>query len=168
MRAEPIDTDLGAFMARFSPRGLARLDFPSKRRRPGIADRSGPAAETRVREDWIGLTRNALAAVLAGQKPKAFPPLDWSEATEFQRRVWRALRRIPPGQTRTYAQVASALGKAGAARAVGNACGANPIPLLVPCHRVTAAGGGLGGFSGGLRWKRRLLEIEGVTQLRTA
>jgi O-6-methylguanine DNA methyltransferase len=80
-------------------------------------------------------------------------------ATDFQRLVWRQLTKIPPGRVMTYAQVAAAIGKPRAARAVGNACAANPTPLAVPCHRVVA-GSGLGGFSGGLAWKRKLLEIE--------
>jgi len=83
--------------------------------------------------------------------------------TPFQRAVWAAARAIPPGETRTYRQIADAVGRPGAARAVGQALGANPVPLLVPCHRVLAAGGGLGGFSGGLGLKARLLALEGVT-----
>jgi O-6-methylguanine DNA methyltransferase len=70
--------------------------------------------------------------------------------------------RITPGQTKTYEQIATEVGKADATRATGAACGANPIPVLVPCHRVVAANGKLGGFSGGLEWKRRLLGREGV------
>jgi O-6-methylguanine DNA methyltransferase len=70
--------------------------------------------------------------------------------------------RIAPGQTKTYAQIAAEVGKPDATRATGTACGANPIPVLVPCHRVVAANGKLGGFSGGLEWKRRLLGREGV------
>lgn len=89
-------------------------------------------------------------------------PLDWSDATEFQRRVWSALREIPYGETLTYGDLARRIGWPGAARAVGGAVGANPIPLIVPCHRVVA-GGGLGGYSapGGAAVKRRLLDFEG-------
>ncbi|MDH5527272.1 MAG: methylated-DNA--[protein]-cysteine S-methyltransferase [Nitrospirota bacterium] len=86
-------------------------------------------------------------------------PLD-IDGTPFQMAVWCAAAQIPRGQTRTYAQVAEAVGSPGAARAVGQALGANPVPLLVPCHRVVAAGGGLGGFTGGLDLKRRLLALE--------
>jgi len=98
--------------------------------------------------------------VLAGKPPGRLPPLDLSAGTDFQRAVWEALRRIPPGQTRGYGEVAGEIGSPRAARAVGQACGANPIPLLIPCHRVLAAGGKLGGFSGGLDWKRLLLKRE--------
>lgn len=80
--------------------------------------------------------------------------------TEFQRRVWRELRRIPYGETATYGEIARRIGRPGAARAVGAANGGNPIPIVVPCHRVVAAGGKLGGYGGGLSLKRRLLELE--------
>ena len=76
--------------------------------------------------------------------------------------MWRALRKIALGRTWSYAQVAQAIGNPKAVRAVGGACGANPIPVFVPCHRVLAANSGLGGFSGGLNWKRALLKREGI------
>ena len=82
--------------------------------------------------------------------------------TEFQLRVWRELERIPYGETRSYRQVASAIGPPDAVRAVGAANGANPIPIVVPCHRVIGASGKLVGYGGGLELKRRLLELEGV------
>ncbi len=81
----------------------------------------------------------------------------------FSTRVWRQLRRIPYGQVRTYGGIARVLRKPRAARAVGQACGRNPVPLLVPCHRVVAADRRLGGFSGGLDVKRKLLDMEGVS-----
>jgi O-6-methylguanine DNA methyltransferase len=87
--------------------------------------------------------------------------LDLASGTPFQQAVWSALRRIAPGATRSYADIARVVGSPGAARAVGQACGANPIPLLVPCHRVVASGGKLGGFSAGLAWKQKLLAREG-------
>lgn len=80
----------------------------------------------------------------------------------FYTRVWRRLRRIPHGQVRTYGAIAKALRRPGAARAVGQACGRNPLPLLYPCHRVVAADLSLGGFAGGLEMKRTLLELEGA------
>jgi methylated-DNA-[protein]-cysteine S-methyltransferase len=82
--------------------------------------------------------------------------------TPFQRAVWEAIRSIPHGSTISYAELAQRVGRPGAARAVGQAVGANPIPLLIPCHRVVGAGGGLGGFGGGLPMKRTLLRQEGV------
>lgn len=81
----------------------------------------------------------------------------------FTARVWHEIRKIPRGEVRSYSRIAKALRRPGAARAVGQACGKNPVPLLIPCHRVVAADGTLGGFTGDLRVKRRLLELEGAT-----
>ena len=82
--------------------------------------------------------------------------------TDFQHKVWREMVKIPSGRVTTYGALAKKIGKAGAARAVGTACGANPVAYLVPCHRVVAANGGLGGFSGGLDVKKALLKTEGA------
>lgn len=80
--------------------------------------------------------------------------------TEFERKVWRALRQIPYGETRTYKWLAGVIGKPAASRAVGNALGKNPIPIIFPCHRVIESDGSIGGYSSGIEIKRRLLEIE--------
>jgi methylated-DNA-[protein]-cysteine S-methyltransferase len=94
-------------------------------------------------------------------RPVPFPdPLDLSGATAFRRAVWEATRAIPFGRTKSYRQVAEAIGKPGAARAVGQALGDNHLPIIIPCHRVVASDGGLGGYTGGLDFKRRLLSLE--------
>jgi methylated-DNA-[protein]-cysteine S-methyltransferase len=111
--------------------------------------------------DALAAARTFVEASLAGRAARC-PPLAFAEGTAFQKSVWRALRRLRPGETATYGQIAAALGRPGSARAVGSACGRNPLPLFVPCHRVTGAGGSLGGFSGGLAWKRLLLALEGA------
>jgi O-6-methylguanine DNA methyltransferase len=157
-----IRTSEGLFTAFFSERGLARLDFPGPRGQATRADRNG-ASDSLQQRRWQKLTTRALERALAGRRPGALPPLDWAGHTGFQQQVWRALLGLRPGETKTYAQIAAELGKPLAARATGGACGANPIPVLVPCHRVLAANGRLGGFSGGLDWKRRLLAREGVS-----
>ncbi len=91
----------------------------------------------------------------------AFPDeLDLSDATPFQRRVWEITRLIPYGDTRSYIWVAEQIGKPGAARAVGQALARNPLPIIIPCHRVVNVDGRLGGFSGGLEMKRHLLHLE--------
>jgi O-6-methylguanine DNA methyltransferase len=149
-----IQTPYGEFAAHYSASGLARLDFPGRKK---IAET--PADSPAVRR-WHKKACRALARVLQGRAPGELPPLDLANATDFRRKVWAALRQIPAGQTDSYGQVAAKIGRPGAARAVGSACGANPIPLLIPCHRVLAYGGRLGGFSGGLAWKRRLLAHE--------
>jgi len=87
-------------------------------------------------------------------------PLQFPDTSDFRRSVWEAIQRIPFGQTRTYRQLAEQIGRPGAARAVGGACGANRLLLAVPCHRVVASHGGLGGFALGLEWKRTLLALE--------
>jgi O-6-methylguanine DNA methyltransferase len=106
-------------------------------------------------EGWAG----ALQRNLEGSEPDLDLPLD-IRATSFQRRVWEALRAIPYGETRTYGEIAAAVGSPRAARAVGQACGANPVSIIVPCHRVVAEGGKLGGYGWGLERKRWLLDHE--------
>jgi O-6-methylguanine DNA methyltransferase len=157
----PVSTRAGQFVARYSGKGLAELSFPSVGRASSRAEKpTGIPAPIRR---WHRTTAAALKAVLAGRAAKTLPPLDWSGKTEFQKSVWRALRKIRHGQTKSYGEIARAIGKPRAVRAVGGACGANPIPVLVPCHRVLAANKKLGGFSGGLDWKRSLLAREGVS-----
>ncbi len=155
-----IHTCAGVFAARFSEEGLAELDFPdnapSEKCQGPLRNYSAPL------QKWALLTKAALESVLDGESPVALPPLDLRDGTDFQKSVWSALQKIPPGQTKSYSEIAIEIGSAKATRAVGRACGANPIPVLIPCHRVLAAGGKLGGFSGGLDWKRRLLSAERV------
>lgn len=153
----PIETSAGAFIAQFSDRGLAQVDFPRRYARLPQAD---PAASASPVREWVTLTAESLAAVLIGRKPLELPPMDLSGGTPFQRKVWAAMQRIPIGQTKSYGELAKEIGSPKAVRAVGGACGANPIPLLIPCHRVLAANDELGGFSGGLDWKLRLLAAE--------
>ncbi|MEI7851822.1 MAG: MGMT family protein [Kiritimatiellales bacterium] len=92
---------------------------------------------------------------------KKFPKFGTLQGTDFQKSVWRELRKIPRGQTRTYSAIAAAIGNPKAVRAVGSACGANPLPVFIPCHRVVAKNG-LGGFGSGLPWKILLLKMEGA------
>jgi len=149
-----ITTPRGLFTAHYSAAGLARLDFPGRGKKVET-----PGASPAILR-WHKLASRALGRVLQGRTAGPIPPLDLAGATLFQARVWAALRRIQTRQTQSYGQVAAAIGAPKAARAVGSACGANPVPLFIPCHRVLASGGALGGFSGGLPWKRKLLEIE--------
>ena len=152
-----ITTPDGEFVARYSELGLCELSFPTGKRPKASAT---PASREVVR--WHKVTTRALLACLAGKVPTEFPPLDLRCGTAFQQQVWEQLRGIAAGRPSSYGELAKALGKAGAARAVGGACGANPIPVLIPCHRVLAGNRKLGGFSGGLDWKRRLLSREGL------
>lgn len=161
MRSLPIETSDGCFQARFSGAGLARIFFPDS---PPEDDPIQEKAEVTPRiEVWFDLTRRAIQDVLAGRAPEVLPPFDLSTGTSFQRQVWEAIRSIRPGQTLSYGEVARLIGAPKAVRAVGGACGANPIPLLIPCHRVLAKSQRIGGFSGGLHWKRFLLEREALS-----
>ena len=113
-------------------------------------------------EDLIG----RFQAYFSGQRVDFPDMLDFSGATTFQCEVWQAARLIPYGQTRTYAWLAAQVGNPGAARAVGQALGRNPLPIIIPCHRVLASNGGLGGFSGRLEMKKYLLQLEKAVGVR--
>ena len=103
-----------------------------------------------------------LTSYLAGARRSFDLPLDLSQGTSFQRKVWRTLRRVSYGRLRSYRWVATRVGGSQYARAVGNAVGANPVPIVIPCHRIVAQDTSLGGFSGGLPTKRKLLTLEGT------
>ena len=156
MNSLPIMTGEGVFIACYSTSGLRELNFPGSTRE-GVEAASEPGVGA-----WHEVTTAAIKAILRGILPDQIPPLDLSGHTEFRRKVWAEMQRIPLGRTISYAELARRIGQANATRAVGGACGANPIPLIIPCHRVLAAGQGLGGFSGGLEWKRKLLAIEKI------
>ena len=127
-------------------------------RPPGRLGDGVPA--TKIRR-WHRATAAALKNILAGVARK-ISATGFVQRHKFQRKVWNALRKIARGRTKSYGEIARAMGKPKAVRAVGGACGANPIPVLIPCHRVLAANKKLGGFSGGLNWKRELLAREGI------
>ncbi len=159
------DTPLGTLELLFSPRGLAALVLASPKAKVPSPVPSGSPDWARMPEPLAGavaLTLEALTQYFAG-KAVSFVrlPLDL-RGTPFQLRVWQELRSIPWGETVSYQTLAGRLGSPQAARAVGRACGANPVPIIVPCHRVIAADGSLGGYSSGLAHKRWLLQHEGV------
>jgi O-6-methylguanine DNA methyltransferase len=106
--------------------------------------------------------RRQLLGYLAGARNTFDVPLDLSRGTPFQRNVWRVLQRVPYGKLRSYQWIAARVGGRHYARAVGNAVGANPLPIVVPCHRIVAQDASLGGFSCGLPMKRKLLALEGT------
>jgi len=159
----PVQTTDGEFLAHYSVNGLCGLDFPYKQD-PGNHTVNGARISSEIRE-WHKQTVKALESSLAGRMVNELPPLDLSCGTDFQQRVWRVLKSIACGKTLSYGEVADELGDRKAVRAVGRACGANPIPVLIPCHRVLASKQKIGGFSGGLDWKRKLLAREGVLLL---
>jgi AraC family transcriptional regulator of adaptative response/methylated-DNA-[protein]-cysteine methyltransferase len=149
-------TSLGAMLVAATPKGVCRLSFNEGR---GALEARFPQAElVEGGADFARLLEQVIAAVEA---PGDFAhiPLD-VKGTAFQEAVWRELQRIPKGETRTYAQLAAAVGKPKAVRAAGSANGANNVAVLIPCHRVIRTGGGLGGYAYGLEIKRKLLEKE--------
>ena len=134
----------------------------------------GRAASDLIQFDTSGYTlhyapgflpdlQDQLRRYLTGEPVNWQVRLELSSGSPFQRMVWKELQKIPYGQIVTYGQIAARLGKPGAMRAVGGANGANPVSIIIPCHRVIAANGGLGGYGGGLEVKRALLELEGIS-----
>jgi methylated-DNA-[protein]-cysteine S-methyltransferase len=141
---------VGALVVEATERGLCGVAFGRRTRgRPPISEE-----EKAVLDQALGALRDYFSG-----RPPRLPPLAL-EGSDFDRRVWQVLLEIPWGATRTYGEVARSLGEPGAARAVGSANGRNPVAILVPCHRVVAAGGRLGGYGGGLTAKRWLLAHE--------
>ena len=116
-------------------------------------------SEAEVKERPMPDVKKAILEFISGEANLARVPLD-IRGTVFQRRVWEELRRIPRGETRTYSDIARAIGAPAAVRAVGSACGANPVCLVVPCHRAVRTDGGLGGYAWGLARKKKLLRLE--------
>ena len=145
MTAAVLETPVGRLRLTAAGGALARVEW-----RPEAEPRAAPGGA-------LAEAAAQLEAYFAGRLTRFSLPLA-PAGTAFQRRVWAAMAAIPFGETRTYGALAAAVG--GAARAVGGACGANPIPIIVPCHRVTAAGGKLGGWSGAPGAKRFLLALE--------
>lgn len=125
----------------------------------GELERDFPKAERRRDDAGLGEMLDRVVAHLDGREPYVQLPLD-IQATAFQRQVWQALTEIPYGETRSYAEIAAAIGRPSAPRAVGRACGGNPVALLVPCHRAIGANGGLTGYRWGVERKRSLIERE--------
>lgn len=164
------ESDLGPLLVAVSPRGLAAVrladdatDLESRfrawatRAHPGLVVVRVDAGPGAVLDPVLDAVRIAIAG---GPTPDL--PLDLV-GTPFRRRVWSALRAIPRGEVRTYGAVARAVGAPRATRAVGSACGANPVAVVVPCHRVVPAAGGVGAYAYGPERKRRLLRREGAS-----
>jgi AraC family transcriptional regulator of adaptative response/methylated-DNA-[protein]-cysteine methyltransferase len=164
IRFAMLDTPLGRMLVAATAKGICRLTF----------DEDVAALKRRFPNAAILPADTAMASLISGvlqtiETPTAAPDLPIDVAgTAFQEAVWRELRKIPAGETRSYADIAAAIGEPGAVRAVGTANGSNPIAILVPCHRVIRSDGTLGGYAGGLDRKRKLLAAEGVELERQA
>lgn len=152
---DKINTILGFLIVLSNGEELCEIVFESERSSMVLPD---------MKKDPISLRpiTSKIEAYLRGELKRFDIPLNLS-GTSFQKRVWSELAQIPFGETRSYQDIAIAVGSPAASRAVGSACGKNPIPIVVPCHRVITKNGGLGGYSGGLGIKKTLLKIEGLT-----
>ncbi|MFI1795856.1 methylated-DNA--[protein]-cysteine S-methyltransferase [Streptomyces sp. NPDC020379] len=165
-----VEVPIGPLGLAATPEGLLEVVFHADARRAAEAvDRltlrlgAGPAAPPSTAHGLLAEAAAELEAYFAGRRETFSLPLDWSLTSGFNRRVLRELAAgVPYGTVVSYQDLADRVGEAGAARAVGVAMGSNPLPVVVPCHRVVESGGGLGGFGGGLETKRALLSLEGV------
>ncbi|HUO73536.1 MAG TPA: methylated-DNA--[protein]-cysteine S-methyltransferase [Solirubrobacteraceae bacterium] len=160
-----LDSPVGRILLALTPRGLVRLayldgDAPEDAVLGDLAARVSPRVLAAPRR--LDGPRRELDQYFAGTRRRFELALDWRLTHGFTRRVLRATARIPYGTVSSYRGVAADAGSPRAFRAAGNALGSNPLPIVVPCHRVLHAGGGLGGYTGGLERKRVLLTVEGI------
>jgi methylated-DNA-[protein]-cysteine S-methyltransferase len=158
------ESPLGDLLLAATPRGLAMIGYPHKRDIAGRLEYLSAKLSPRVLEDRGAFddVRRQLDEYFAGRRHDFDVPLDLSLVRGFTERVLAATAQIPYGEVSSYAAISSAAGSPKAVRAAGNALGANPIPIIVPCHRVLRSGGKLGGYGGGLERKAFLLGLEGV------
>ena len=157
-----VDSPLGPLVAAATPKGLVLLHYgEDDAALQEIASKISPRVlHAPARLDDV---RRELDEYFDGRRRRFGFKIDWRLMGPFQQKVLKATYRIPFGKVATYKDVATKAGAPKGSRAAGNALGANPIPIVVPCHRVVRAGGGLGGYTGGLQRKEFLLELEGVT-----
>jgi AraC family transcriptional regulator, regulatory protein of adaptative response / methylated-DNA-[protein]-cysteine methyltransferase len=155
-----VPSDLGRMLIAGTSRGVCSVLFGnSTAQLAGELQRRFGSDELHRDDARMGRWARVVAKYLSGESARVRVPLDM-RGTAFQRRVWRALRKIRSGQTASYREVARAIGRPRATRAVAQACAANPVAVIVPCHRVIRNDGGLGGFRWGLARKRQLLRRE--------
>ncbi|SCL38791.1 methylated-DNA-[protein]-cysteine S-methyltransferase [Micromonospora pallida] len=156
MRWTVLDTPIGDLSVAVADAAVCGVHF-------GRVESAGPARDELSRQVVAELD-----AYFAGELTEFTVPLAIRRGSEFERAVWGEMTHIPYGETLTYGEVAKAVGDPGAARAVGVACNRNPVPVIVPCHRIVGAGGKLVGFGGGLPRKVHLLELEARVALQRA
>ncbi|HEX2026061.1 MAG TPA: methylated-DNA--[protein]-cysteine S-methyltransferase [Actinomycetota bacterium] len=157
------DSPFGRLLVAVTPRGLVRLAYPNEAP-DDVLDELARRLSPRVLRSARRLdpVRRQLDEYFERRRRRFDVSVDWAMTGGFVRKVLRATARIPYGDVRSYREVARRAGNARATRAAGNALGSNPIPIVVPCHRVVRSGGGLGGYTGGIERKEFLLELEGA------
>lgn len=153
-------TKVGWVGLAISPKGILALEYPRATREEALANLKERWPEASFEESATQELKEQLRRYYAGEPVTFAAKLDLEGYTPFERRVWAVTSRIPHGQTRPYSWVAEKVGSPRAYRAVGAALAKNPIPIVIPCHRVLRKDGTLGGYGGGLDMKRRLLEME--------
>lgn len=149
----PVQTQWGVFRIFVTKKGLCAVRFPGKKlaRTPGEFQNTHPVCEK---------AKRTFMAYFKDPRTSSTIQCDLSGCTEFEKKVYRALQRVPAGKVVTYGELAKRAGYPGAARAVGTAMRKNPLPIVIPCHRVVPSQGGLGAYSAGRKWKERLLRHE--------
>jgi methylated-DNA-[protein]-cysteine S-methyltransferase len=159
-----VDSPLGPLVVAATPKGLVRVSYTEFRGEDEVLEDLARRVSPRVLEAPARLdgVRRELDEYFEGRREEFETAIDWSYLAGFTREVLRATARIGFGEVSTYAGVAEAAGSPRAVRAAGNALGANPMPVVVPCHRVLRTGGSLGGYTGGLERKEFLLRLEGM------
>jgi len=157
-----VDTPIGRLLVAVTRRGLVRVAFSEEEPEAVVEELARRISPRVVRSARMSQARRELAEFLEGRRWRFELPVDPSLARGFARRVLAGAARIPYGRVRTYGELAAALGAPRAARAVGNALGANPMPIVIPCHRVVRAGREVGGYAGGPERKAWLLRLEGA------
>ena len=163
-----LDSPLGRLLLATTPRGLVRLAYVDYADEDAVLEHLAATVSPRIMAAPRRLDepRRELDEYFAGARHRFEIPLDWRLSRGFARRVLEATANIPYGATATYKQMAAQAGSPRASRAAGNALGSNPIPIIVPCHRILHSGGGLGGYTGGVEKKRLLLGVEGYSGLK--
>jgi len=156
------DTEFGWMAIVASERGLCRLTLPQPAADKALVLISDLLPKATANTGTFRELVVRLGLFFEGVKVDFSDDLDLRNATRFQRDVWRLTSSIPYGETRTYGWIANELGRPGSVRAVGQAMARNPLPIIIPCHRIVGSNGSLGGYSGGLEMKRRLLEMESL------
>ncbi len=161
------ETPLGWIIVAASSKGVSLVDFcghskPSRESIEAVIKKEYPDSNPKPGRDSgaAGTAKGYILDYLKNQKPLPEIPLDVRKGTVFERRVWKSISAIPFGKSMSYKEIAASAGIPSGARAAGRACGKNPVPILVPCHRVITSNGKLGGFSGGLEIKSALLNLE--------
>ncbi|MFH1335474.1 MAG: methylated-DNA--[protein]-cysteine S-methyltransferase [Candidatus Zixiibacteriota bacterium] len=156
-------SSIGEILATKTEKGLSFISFPKNTWEKFLSALNKDRSIDLIKNgNKFSSLDKSFKAYFSGRKVNFREKLDLTGGTDFQKRVWKAMLQIPYGETRSYGWLAQKAGGRNKARAAGTACGANPIPIVIPCHRVIKSDKTIGGYSGGLGFKKKLLQIEGV------